>query len=61
VYFCYANDTARQRKRKTDPVVIARIKEFFLIIFQDMHGQSLFEKEFFQEGLLEFFKEQKPI
>ena len=61
VYFCYQNDTTRQRKRKTDPAVIDRIKEFFFVIFQDGHGQSFFEKEFFQEGLLEFFKEQKPI
>ena len=33
VYFCYQNDTARQKKRKTDPAAIASIREFFMIIF----------------------------
>lgn len=61
VYFCYQNDAARQRKRKTDPGTVDRIRDFFTVVFQDGHGQSFFEKQFFQEGLLEFFKEQKPI
>lgn len=33
VYFCYQNDTARQRKRKTDPSTVERIKDFFTVIF----------------------------
>ena len=33
VYFCYQNDTARQRKRKTDPATVDRIKDFFTVIF----------------------------
>ena len=44
VYFCYQNDTARQKKRKTDPAAVERIKDFFTVIFQDNHGQSFFEK-----------------
>ena len=44
VYFCYDQDLGRQRKRKTDPDTIRRMKEFFHVIFADNHGISYFEK-----------------
>lgn len=61
MYFCYQNDVTRQKKKRTDPAVIKRMQEYFKIVFADEHGESFFNKQFFKEGLLEFFKEQQPI
>ena len=61
MYFCYQNDVTRQKKKRTDPAVIKRMQDYFSIVFSDDHGESYFTKQLFKEGLLEFFKEQKPI
>jgi hypothetical protein len=33
------------------------MKDYFLIVFSDEHGESFFNKQLFKDGLLEFFKE----
>ena len=54
--FCYSKDHRRQQKFLTDPTVVRRVADHFIVIYLDLHGQSFILKEDFGPGLVEFFR-----
>ena len=58
VRFCFKNDQRRQIKGQSDPSVIEKMKEYFLTVFRDEHGQQTFKPLDFYKGLPEFFKRE---